>query len=237
MNLRSWIPAFAGMTIVSVCWSIEPLFPAKPTGYVTDQARVLKDGSRLELEAYLADFERRTSVQVAVVTLPTLGGNDIAAVAVDLFKKWGIGEKGKDNGVLFLIVPADRRMRIEVGYGLEGALPDALTGRIMDEAVIPKFRAGDINGGILDGTKLLCKVIEGKADIAPASVALRGQPWVAVLVLLVLAIIFIRDPWLIFFILASRGRGGHGGGGGFGGGGFGGFGGGSSGGGGASRGW
>jgi uncharacterized protein len=183
----------------------------------------------------------------------SLQNRPIEDVAVTTFKTWGIGKKDKNNGVLFLIAPNDRRMRIEVGYGLEGVLPDGRTGRIMDEAVAPYFRQGRMAQGVLEGTKQIANVLaqnagvdlspEFQADV-PNGISLRlgrREKAVLIFVLFVLVILVTRHPWLIWFLLSNSGRGGSGrgggwSGGGFGGGGFGGFGGGSSGGGGASRG-
>ncbi len=227
-------------------------FP-KPTGFVNDFAGVIDAGTKAKLEALLASFERQSGAEVAVATLPSLEGLPIEEVAVDLFAEWGIGKQGKDDGVLFLVAPNDRQMRIEVGYGLEGAINDALAGRILDQAVVPRFRAGAISDGIAAGTLTIVATIAEKEGIAfdPQQAAKEVAPGLLrepqekkggplrtvgkVLLLIVLGYLFIRHPWLFLFVLA--GMGGRGGGGrGFSGG-FGGFGGGLSGGGGASRGW
>lgn len=221
-----------------------------PVGYVNDFANIIDSQTKPHLESLLSSFERETGNEVSVVTLPTLDGRTIEDLAVDLYKSWGIGKKGKDNGVLFLIAPNERKMRIEVGYGLEGVLNDALAGRILDENVLPLFKAGDLNSGIVSGTVALVKTIASKEGITfdaeaafggslsythaskkksnPFSVALK------VLFFILMVYLFIRHPWLFLLLISSGGRGG--GGGGFGGG-FGGFGGGFSGGGGASRSW
>lgn len=231
-------------------------FP-KPTGFVNDLAGVVSAETRSHIENLLSSFERQTGNEVAVATLPSLEGRTVEDVAVDLYKQWGIGKEGKDNGALFLVAPYERRMRIEVGYGLEGAINDALAGRILDEYVVPRFKAQDISGGIAAGAVAIVKAIASKEGIAfdadaalgadssqyaamPAPAKEKGGPLstaLKVLFFLFLAYLFIRHPWLFLFFLASSGRGGGGSGGGGFGGGFGGFGGGLSGGGGASRGW
>jgi uncharacterized protein len=224
----------------------------QPKGFVNDFAHVLSQDTQTSLENMLSAFETSTNNEVAVVTLPSLDGEPVENVAVSLFEKWGIGKKGKDNGVLFLIAPNERKVRIEVGYGLEGAINDALAGRIMDEAVIPRFRAGDMDLGIAAGTLAIVKTISSKegldfdADSAYGAGAASLAPDVKeksgpfeligkILIFLVMIYLFIRHPWLFLFFLSSVGRGSIGGRG-FGGS-FGGFGGGLSGGGGASRGW
>ena len=228
-------------------------FP-RPTGFVNDFAGVLKSDTRGHLEALLSSFEKATGDEVAVATLASLEGRSIEELAPDLFKQWGIGKKGKDNGVLFIVAPNERKMRIEVGYGLEGAINDALAGRLLDENVVPRFKAGDLDAGVAAGTIAIVTTIVAKegltfdvdaafggsvAAYAPSEsrVAHGGafDTALKILILIVMIYLFIRHPWLFLLFLGS-GRGGGGGGGGFGGG-FGGFGGGLSGGGGASRGW
>lgn len=223
-------------------------YPA-PTGFVNDFANVIDGGTKSQLESLLTSFERQTGDEIAVATLPTLDGMTVEDVAAQLYKTWGIGKKGKDKGALFVIAPNDRRMRIEVGYGLEGTLNDALTGRILDEYVVPRFKAAQISDGIAAGTVAIVKTIVDKEGISfDAGAALggsadsyakprkKGGP-LSVLFKVIFSIIaiylFIRHPWLFLLFMSGGGRGG---GGGFGGG-FGGFGGGMSGGGGASRGW
>ncbi|MEK7407535.1 MAG: TPM domain-containing protein, partial [Acidobacteriota bacterium] len=103
----------------------------KPEGYVSDFARVLDAGSRAQLEEYCARLERATGAQMALVTLPTLYQEPVEDVANALFRKWGIGQKGKDEGILLLLVIGDRRSRLEVGYGLEPVIPDGYAGSIL----------------------------------------------------------------------------------------------------------
>lgn len=226
--------------------------PDRPQGYVTDQANIINEGTHVQLEDLLTRFEKISSAQIAVVTVSSLEGDEINDYGNRLFKKWGIGQKGKDNGVLFLIAPTERKARIEVGYGLEGILTDGLTGQVLDEKVIPFFRAGDNSGGILSGTQELCRVIAAKSNInldqmagleeipQPQSqpITLKDQI-IYFIIIFVVVLVVAKNPWLLFFLLSRGGGGSSGGssGGGFGGGGFGGFGGGSSGGGGSSRGW
>lgn len=213
--------------------------------HVTDLAGVLDSQTASQLESLLQELRQKTADQVAVVTLPDLEGRNIEEASADLFKKWGIGEKGKDNGVLFLIAVNDRRMRIEVGYGLEPVIPDGLAGRILDTAVIPSFRENQYSKGVVLGTVAIARILAENAGVTLNGKISQTGPrkqdplsvLFSILLLAVLAILFVRHPWLLLLLL-SRGGGGHGGGfGGFGGGGFGGFGGGSSGGGGSSRGW
>jgi uncharacterized protein len=227
----------------------------RPAGYVTDRAGILNASERAQLESVLAELEAKTSAEMAVVTLPSLNGGEINDFANRLFERWRIGKKGKDNGVLFLAAIEDRKLRIEVGYGLEPVLNDARAGRILDEVVIPHFRRGQMGTGLVQGTLTVADIIARNAGVQlgtrPARAPSRGSrnpvgKILPFLVLMALLFIFRRNPLLAILLASSARRGGRrghfggggfGGSGGFGGGGFGGFGGGSSGGGGASRGW
>jgi uncharacterized protein len=223
-------------------------FP-KPTGYVNDYAGVIQAGTRTKLEGVLQGVEKKTGVEIAVVTIPSLEERPIEDYAVDLYQQWGIGKKGKDEGALILVAPHEKRVRIEVGYGLEGALNDAQAGRIIRDLMIPYFKEGDFTRGIVIGAQAVIAIalkekgIEGSdlegAAAAPSPARKKGGPLSVIfkiLLFLVMVYLFIRHPWLFLFFLASAGRGGGMRGGGFSGG-FGGFGGGLSGGGGASGRW
>jgi uncharacterized protein len=238
-----------------------PTFPTL-TGRVVDDAHVLSPQTQADLTAKLAALEQTNSRQLVVVTLPTLGGDEIDDYGYRLLRAWGIGQKGTNNGAVFIVVPSEHKVRVEVGYGLEGVLTDALSSVILQRAVLPKFRAGDVQGGIVDGTNALIEQLsvdpstaETKAAQAAAAVQRperHGSLFGAILPIIFL--IFIGSSllgrgrgrggglgWLLpMMILGSGRRGwGDGGGGGDWGGGGGGFGGGggSGGGGGASGSW
>ena len=125
-------------------------FPA-PSGKVNDFAGLLSVADRQDLESQLAELERATSAEVAVVTVRSTSGRTIEEYTAALFAEWGIGKKEADNGVLLLVAVDDRTLRIEVGYGLEGILPDGLAGAIIRETITPRFRENDYRQGILDG--------------------------------------------------------------------------------------
>ena len=131
------------------------------TGRITDNANLLSDGMRQSLTQRLKAHEDRTTNQIAVLTLPTLEGQSIEEFAVKVFEEWGLGQKGKDNGILVIVVPNDRRMRIEVGYGLEGTLTDSMAGSIIRNAMAPRFKKGDFDGGIQAGVTNIINVLEG----------------------------------------------------------------------------
>ena len=136
-------------------------------GFVNDYADLLSSQTRAELEGQLTQLQKDTTAEVAVVIVKSLEGDSIEDYAVRLFEKWGIGKKGKDNGVLFLVALDDHKMRIEVGYGLEPLITDGRAGRIRDEDVIPLFKKNDYEGGIKAGVATLEKYIRDGTPPAP----------------------------------------------------------------------
>ncbi|HEY4124122.1 MAG TPA: TPM domain-containing protein [Rhizomicrobium sp.] len=232
-----------------------PTFPTL-TGRVVDDAHVLSPEVAAQLTQKLEDLEARTSRQLVVVTLSSLQGYEIEDYGYQLGRAWGIGQKKLNNGVLFIIAPNERKVRIEVGYGLEPILTDALSSVILQEKVLPKFRDGDMAGGVVDGTDAITEQLLLDAPAAKARVAAAekqvSQPHFNPVILLFIAFIIFSIfgrifgrrrsglgalPWIILGSGIGRG-GGWGGGGGFGGGGGGfGGGGGSFGGGGSSGSW
>jgi uncharacterized protein len=141
-------------------------FPAH-TGYVNDFARVLDASSREELETLLRATEQKTSAEVAVATVTSLNGMSVEEYANRLFQQWGIGKKREDNGILVLVAPSERQMRIEVGYGLEPILPDGLAGQIIREEFLPRFRDGDFAGGIQNGLRRIVLLVEAHHVLTP----------------------------------------------------------------------
>jgi uncharacterized protein len=229
-----------------------PTFPPL-TGRVVDDAHVLSAQTQADLTAKLAALEQKTGDQLVVATVPSLQGDEIEDYGYQLGRAWGIGEKGKNNGAIFLIAPAEHKVRVEVGYGLEPVLTDALSSVILQEQVLPKFRTGDVQGGVIAGTD----AIIAQLDLDPAQAqatakAAAQQPArhpnpIPVILLLVFIVFALRALFstrrggglgALPFLFMGGGGGFGGGGGGFssGGGGFSG-GGGSFGGGGASGGW
>ncbi len=131
------------------------------TGRVVDQANVMTPQSRAAVETKLKDLEDKSSIQLVVATVKSLQGGDIETFANELFRFWKLGEAKKNNGVLFLIAPAEHKVRIEVGYGLEGTLTDALSSVIIQSAVLPRFKANDFSGGIERGVDGIISVLSG----------------------------------------------------------------------------
>ncbi|MGE5418238.1 MAG: TPM domain-containing protein [Acidobacteriota bacterium] len=226
--------------------------PALPQSvYILDQAGVLSDQTESAIVATSRDLAAKTKAQVAVVTLKSLDGQAVEEVGLAILRDWGLGDKQLNNGVLILVVPSERKARIEVGYGLEGALPDGKTGRIQDQYMLPSFKLGNYDEGIMRGysavIKEAAKEYNVQVDILQnsdyssrqAPVDKRGSKWSTVLiVILILLLLWLDNRFLNGFLtgllLGFLLRGGFGGGG-RGGGDSGG--GGSGGGGGSSRDW
>ncbi len=145
-------------------------FP-KPTGRVNDFAGILDASVEAEIDQQLADLERKTSSEVAVAVVTSLDGMAVEDYANRLFKAWGVGQAKQDNGVLVVVAPNEREMRIEVGYGLEGVLPDGLAGQIIREQFLPRFRDNDYPGGIRDGIRRVVEVVERHQVLTPEELA------------------------------------------------------------------
>lgn len=233
-----------------------------PPQLVNDIAGVLSPAEKAALENKLVAVDDSSSNQIAVVILPTLDGNPIEEYSTKLFREWGIGNKKTNNGILLLVAINDRKVRIEVGYGLEGAIPDITANSIIDNDIKPAFRAGAYYDGIDKATDDIAKAAVGEYKVARKKTRKdtgNGLVMFIVIAIIIVVVVGRRDGgagggsniggggfsdiatgMLLGSLLGGGGRRGGdwgGGGGDFGGGGFGGFGGGSSGGGGASGGW
>ncbi len=235
---------------VGAAFAAEPRYPAL-TGRVVDDAGALSPGTRARLAEMLAAHEQQTGQQVVVVTLKSLQGLAIEEFGYQLGRHWGIGQKDKNTGALLIVAPNERKVRIEAGYGLEGQLTDAQSRVIIDQVILPAFRRGDLNGGVLEGTAAMLRVLSGTAEpgAPPQRVPARVVAGAHMLLTLAVLLIIWMMVWSgsrraygrgvppIWYFPMGGGRGFSGGGsGGFSGGGFSG-GGGSFGGGGASGSW
>jgi uncharacterized protein len=138
-------------------------FPAL-TGHVVDEAGVISVTEKRDLEQLLSDFEHQSTDQVVVVTLQTLQGTSIEDYGYQLGRAWGIGQKSKDNGVLLIVAPHDRKVRIEVGYGLEPVLTDAICSHIIQSTILPAFRTGHLEQGIVVGANVIVNTLHGDSE-------------------------------------------------------------------------
>ena len=251
--MRLLAATLAFFVLLTPAWAA-PKFPAL-TGRVVDDANILSSGTKAELDGKLAALEQKNSRQLVVVTLPSLQGYEISDYGYQLGRAWGIGQAKLNNGILFLVAPNEHKTRIEVGYGLEPIITDAFSSVVIQTQVLPKFRSGDFNGGVVAGANALIEQLsldtsEAEKRAAAAQQQLQrgghdegggGLVGFLVILFIFIAISRIFGGWglLPFLFMGGGGRGGgwSGGGGGWsGGGGFGG-GGGSFGGGGSSGSW
>ena len=161
MRWPAFLPALLVVVVLVAPAGAAPEYPAL-TGRVVDQAGIIAPQSRAELERRLAEHERATGNQVVVVTLDTLQGESIEEYGVGLGRAWGIGRQGEDDGVLLIVAPNEREVRIEVGYGLEDVLTDALASQIVQNEIVPQFRQGSFDAGILAGTKAILQALGGQ---------------------------------------------------------------------------
>lgn len=225
-------------------------FPA-PIGFVNDFAHVIPGDVEAQITALATELEQKTGAEVTVVTIDSIGDYDYVDYSIRLFEKWGIGKRGKDDGVLIFLTVKERKARIEVGYGLEGILPDITAGRIFRNYMVPELQRNDFGAGLLAGVRVIVGVIAEDAGVEITgairpSYSRRSEEngfSLTTLIIIIIILIILARSGLLGPMLYSGGLGGGRyrgggwgggfGGGGFGGGGFGGFGGGRSGGGGA----
>lgn len=233
-------------------------FPEKPNTLVNDYANVLSSDQKQSLENKLVTFNDSSSTQIAVAILKSVGDYDINEYAVELGRKWGVGQSGKNNGIMIVVAVGDRKISIQTGYGLEGALPDIYAKRIIDNDIKPNFRAGNYYAGLDEATTSIIKYTRGeyKNDNPKASSKKGGSGSIVIIIIIVIVIIIIMRKgggggseviggrgasnalfWAMLFGSGGGRSSGGWGGGSSGGGGFGGFGGGSFGGGGSSGSW
>lgn len=160
--------------------------------YVSDPSHILSGSARDTINAVLARLEESTGIETAVVMLPSIGEEDIFNFAHELFRQWGIGKKKSNNGLLILFVADQRKVRFTVGYGLEGTMTDAMSKRIQMQRMVPRFKAGDWDGGMVDGVRAAAQVLDGSMQPEPADDddGMIGA-LIAVAVMVGLAILFI----------------------------------------------
>ena len=243
-----FIPVF----LFSICAfaQIDKVIPSKPSSFyaIVDNTKTLTNEQIEALNQKLTQYKDSTTNEIAVVIIPTTGDYSVEEVGLEILRRWGVGTKEKNNGIVLLIAKDDRKIRIEVGYGLEGVIPDAIAKSIIDNDLTPNFREGNYYRGIDKATDDIFKAAAGEYK-APAgnNVRKRGIGFGSIIFLIIILIILFSGGgrgggfgagWIIGSMMSGGlGRGSGGGWSGGGGGVFGGFGGGGGGGGGASGGW
>ncbi len=186
------LPLLVALCVPAFAQSFPPL-----TGRVVDAANILKPDERAALEAKLKAHEDKSTDQVVVATVPSLGGAAVEDYANRLYREWKLGVKEKNNGALLLVAPAERKVRIEVGYGLEGALTDALTGVIIRTAIAPRFKTGDFAGGIGAGIDAILSILTGDAEEWQRRREIRSDEagridWFTMIVILFFLLVLLR---------------------------------------------
>ena len=252
-RIAAWL-AIVGCVLL-LAWPVAaaPKIPPVPTRdiYAQDYANVLSRETKSKINRLSTELQSRTKAQIAVVTIPSLEGEAIEEYSLELFRKWGIGDRKLNNGILILVAVAENKSRIEVGYGLEGALPDAKTGRIQDEFLRPGIMVGDYNAALINSYMAVLQEVAKEYSLqlkttqrtSPKNRSTASDfdslPGWAQILIGVGVVLFLLFDWFVLggfftrllFLFAGRGGRGGGGSGGSGGG----FGGGSGGGGGSSR--
>lgn len=262
-NLIALVFALIGLFLLpGVVTSLASEIPDMPRNYVVDLASIVNDSAEVKLNGFLRELEQKTTAQMVVLTIDTLEDRSIDGFSLEVAEKWKLGQKGKDNGALLLVALKEKKYRFEIGYGLEGILPDSLVGSIGRNYIVPFFKKGDYSNGITAAVLAAANEIAASSEVEITGMPkLRaaqrnyrgksaGKPGILSSILTILffigmAYLFIKHPRLLILFLLFSGMGPRRGwgGGGFGGGGFGGFGGGGGGGGGgfggggASGGW
>lgn len=260
----AFIILLLAIIITASSFAVQPPIPDKPFNHVVDLAGIIDENVEAGLNRYLLELEQKTTAQMIVLTITSLDGESIEDVSLSIaHDRWKLGQKGRDNGALLLVSLNDRKYRFEIGYGLEGVLPDSLVGSVGREYLVPYFRKGDYSSGIAAAALAVINEIAAESNVdikgmpklrarssypyrprSSGKTSLTGKIF-GVLFFIGLIYMFIRHPRLLLLLLMMNmlgggRRSGWGGGGGFGGGGFGSFsggGGGGFGGGGASGGW
>ena len=143
--------------------------PEKPQSYVNDYAHLLSDNTRAQIENTLADFEKATSTQIVVAIFTSLEGGSLEDFSIHLAEKWKIGSKKNNNGAILLIFKEERKVRIEVGYGLEGALPDVTASQIIRNQITPAFREGNYDRGVSDAVQAILQATRGEYKVLPGT--------------------------------------------------------------------
>jgi uncharacterized protein len=199
--LRLMLVAITALTLVGdACFAATPNFPAL-TGRIVDQAGILSSSDRAEIEATLKALDAKSSDQVVVVTLRSLEGVPIEDYGYQLGRFWKIGQAGTNNGILLIVAPSDRKVRIEVGRGLEPQMTDTMSKIIIDNAILPAFRRGDFPGGIKAGTRDIAAVLLGDAEaVKKRAKSIRKPPnieidWVQLLTILFWVSVVAYSIW------------------------------------------
>ena len=162
MKASAIIPSIILLVLALLCQPLAAREIPAAKGYINDYAKMISPQSEARLERALQSFELSDSTQISVLTIDSLEGEDLEGFSIRVAEKWGIGQKGKDNGVLLLVTKKERKARLEVGFGLEGVLTDLLSGRIIDDVITPSFKAGKFDQGFEAGVVAVVQATRGE---------------------------------------------------------------------------
>jgi uncharacterized protein len=197
----------AALLLALVSFAVAFDFPPL-TGRVVDQANIMTPQSRADLETKLKDFEDKSGIQLVVATVKSLQGGDIETYGYQLGRYWKLGQAEKNNGVLLLIAPNEHKVRIDVGYGLEGTLTDALSSVIISTAITPRFKAGDFSGGISRGVDGIISVLSGDTSDWQRKVDIRKEDPAADFNELFPILFFFLIVFICWYLIHNAGGGG-----------------------------
>lgn len=200
-----WLAALAAGLLCAMLAGAQALQPVPPlSGRVVDRTATLSAAQQQALEAQLRAFEQRKGSQIAVLVVPDTGPETIEQYAIRVAEQWKLGRKKIDDGAILLVAKEARTLRIEVGYGLEGALNDATAKRIVDEVIVPRFRSGDFNGGLNAGVDAMMRVIDGEPLPAPEATPAAGDEPLALMPVVFFAALVLGG---VMRALMGRGKG------------------------------
>ncbi len=206
--IRSFLTAAAVVVLAATATAASSPLPAKPADYVLDEAGVFSPGQREALARRLEQYERETSNQIVVAVMPRVPDDYVMEDFTQrTAEAWGAGQRNNDNGIVLFVFPESRQMRIEVGYGLEGAVPDGLANIIIQDDIVPLFRAGDMAGGIERGAEALMAASKGEYAGSGRTVADEELSRQEATINLIIFIIFV--VFVVISIRRSQARGGH----------------------------
>jgi uncharacterized protein len=191
--------------------------PSAPEARVNDYAGMLSQDAKASLESYLAGIENKTGIQIVVAAFPSLEEESLEDYSIRLAEKWKIGQKGKDNGVILLIFKQERKLRIEVGYGLEEKLPDATASAIIRNVIAPYFKTGDYDSGVTAGVQAIANTVMGEntgetettSDSGGFTIDRAKLIKIGIIVLCILGILFLLDILRFFYYMSGRRDYGH----------------------------
>jgi uncharacterized protein len=204
MNFKKILFLFPILFLFSKIYPLE--IPERPLGRVSDYAKILRPEEVSTLEAILSNYERETSNQIVIAIFNSLEGWEIEDFSIRLAEKWKIGQKGRDNGIIILVALSERKIRIEVGYGLEGAVPDITARDIIDRKIVPYFKKSDYFNGLREGVDSLIKAIGGEYKVEGGKEGIMTPLLAFLIILVIFGILYLNERFYGYTYTRSRGK-------------------------------